>query len=79
MKRRPNRSIPAFVPRFAQAFTFAVGFGVAHAAVPPKALPMTVKAATSMAQAVQDGAKFSRKTASAPIRSGCLRAPSVAI
>ena len=58
MKRRPSRPIPAFVSRFAQAFTLAVGLGVAHAAVPPKALPMTVKAATSMAQAVQDGAKI---------------------
>ncbi len=58
MKQSPARPYFALVPRLTMAFALAAGCGAAHAATVPKAHPMTVHPATSMEQAVKDGAKI---------------------
>ncbi len=57
MTATPARIRPA-ASHGALALVLAVACGASFAAVPPKAGPMVVKPATTMEQAVQDGAKI---------------------
>ena len=58
MQQRSNRPCSALVQRLVLAFALAAGCGAAQAAAVPKAHPMTVAPATSMEQAVRDGARI---------------------
>ncbi len=58
MNQLRSNSTPVLAMRLALAFAFAAGCGAAQAAAVPKAHPMTVAPATSMQQAVRDGARI---------------------
>ena len=58
MKQLRSNPTPALTLRLALAFALAAGCGAAQAAAVPKAHPMTVAPATSMQQAVRDGARI---------------------
>ena len=58
MQRRRDPPSFTLLVRLALAFALAAACGAAQAAAVPKAHPMTVRPATSMEQAIEDGARI---------------------